>query len=288
MFLASTYKDVLNQISTEALAKSELHLSTKVTTFTPKNPSSQGSLVTVTTTENITHVFDEVILTCPLGWLKRNLSAFSPGLPLRIIEAIQHISYGRLEKVYLTFPTAFWVSESSNPFFAQFLSPTYTDENPENWTIECVNLAMLPGTCAQPTLLFYINGPCAKHVTSLVSGLEPGTDEYKANLDHFFKPYYSLLPNYSASSCVPTNILATDWQNDEFAGWGSYTTFQTSNASEDVQLDKDIEALREGCPDVGIWFAGEHTAPFVALGTVTGAYWSGQAVGKRVAEVYGL
>ena len=55
-----------------------------------------------------------------------------------------------------------------------------------------------------------------------------------------------------------------------------------------MQLDRDIEALREGCPERGIWFAGEHTAPFVALGTVTGAYWSGEGVAKRVVEMYGL
>ena len=57
---------------------------------------------------------------------------------------------------------------------------------------------------------------------------------------------------------------------------------------EEVQLDRDIEALREGLPDRGIWFAGEHTAPFVALGTVTGAWWSGEGVGRRIAAVYGL
>lgn len=57
---------------------------------------------------------------------------------------------------------------------------------------------------------------------------------------------------------------------------------------EEVRLDKDIEALREGCPDRGVWFAGEHTAPFVALGTITGAYWSGEAVGRRIAAAYGI
>jgi hypothetical protein len=46
--------------------------------------------------------------------------------------------------------------------------------------------------------------------------------------------------------------------------------------------------MREGLPGRGVWFAGEHTAPFVALGTVTGAYWSGEAVGRRIAETYGL
>lgn len=55
-----------------------------------------------------------------------------------------------------------------------------------------------------------------------------------------------------------------------------------------MHLDKDIEALREGCPERGVWFAGEHTAPFVALGTVTGAYWSGDKVAARVLEAYGM
>lgn len=35
-------------------------------------------------------------------------------------------------------------------------------------------------------------------------------------------------------------------------------------------------------------FAGEHTAPFVALGTVTGAYWSGESVAQRIANAYGM
>ena len=39
---------------------------------------------------------------------------------------------------------------------------------------------------------------------------------------------------------------------------------------------------------MGLWFAGEHTAPFVALGTVTGAYWSGEAVAGRIVEAYGM
>lgn len=46
--------------------------------------------------------------------------------------------------------------------------------------------------------------------------------------------------------------------------------------------------MREGLTGRSLWFAGEHTAPFVALGTATGAYWSGEAVGKRIAEAYGM
>ena len=295
--MASTYKSILDLIAKGALAKAELQTSTKVTSFKSSIQSGQPPSVAITTASNDIVKFDEVIVTCPLGWLKRNISSFSPTLPCRITTAIEHISYGRLEKVYITFPAAFWLSsyslETVSAFFSQFLPPTYaSDQNPERWTTECVSLASLPGSCAHPTLLFYFHGPCAQHVTSLIHGLDPASKEYFSRLDAFFHPYYSLLPGYSSSSpdCEPSGILVTNWQNDELAGFGSYTTFQASDPAKDgeVQLDKDIETLREGCPERGIWFAGEHTAPFVALGTVTGAYWSGEAVAKRVAEVYGL
>ena len=79
-------------------------------------------------------------------------------------------------------------------------------------------------------------------------------------------------------------MLATCWANDELAGYGSYSNFQ-------VGLEcggRDIERMREGMPERGIWFAGEHTAPFIATGTVTGAYWSGERVAERVAEAFGV
>jgi len=46
--------------------------------------------------------------------------------------------------------------------------------------------------------------------------------------------------------------------------------------------------MRYGLPERGIWFAGEHTAPFVALGTTTGAYVSGEEVALRLLQKYGV
>ena len=83
---------------------------------------------------------------------------------------------------------------------------------------------------------------------------------------------------------MPIACIATDWIADELAGNGSYSTFRTGL----YRADEDIEVMREGLPDIHLWFAGEHCAPFVSLGTVTGAYWSGEAVGKRIADAYGV
>lgn len=197
----------------------------------------------------------------------------------------------------------------ATPFHFQFLSPSYGAlQKSHRWTLGSVSFAALPPPTAHPTLLFYLNGPGGQHVTSLVSGLAPISPEYHSLLVAFFRPYFSRLPNYDSASagCEPVRVLSTNWQNDELAGWGSYTNFQISEAPrsrnqevngtsvgdgegvEGVRLDKDIETLREGCPNRGIWFAGEHTAPFVALGTVTGAYWSGEAVARRIAATYGV
>ena len=46
----------------------------------------------------------------------------------------------------------------------------------------------------------------------------------------------------------------------------------------------DVEAIRRGMPEQHIFFAGEHTAPFDGLGTVAGAYTSGEEIAKRIIE----
>lgn len=82
-------------------------------------------------------------------------------------------------------------------------------------------------------------------------------------------------------------MLATRWQKDPYAGHGSYCNFQVGL----THADRDIEALRSGMGSGlarGLWFAGEHTAPFVALGTTTGAYWSGERAATQICEAYGL
>jgi hypothetical protein len=137
-------------------------------------------------------------------------------------------------------------------------------------------------------LLFYTYGPTSFHIASLLKNFSTPTSD-PAIVDillPFFTPYFSRLPNYDASnpSHQPTKMLATVWTNDELAGYGSYANFQTGLE----RGGEDVEVMREGMPERGVWLAGEHTAPFVALGTVTGAYWAGEGVGKRIVRAYGL
>jgi hypothetical protein len=255
--------------------------------------------------------FDEIVVTVPLGCLKRDTIKFKPPVLPEISRAISHASYSRLEKVYISFPVAFWdhptptskvmrakslIEASMCPSFVHYLHPQYVPEEQKSWTLELVTLSSpnLFGDRAQASLLFHTYGPCATHVTSLIDRVSPTSSEYFQAINDFFCPYYSLLPNYIAGhpDCTPIAVLATNWQNDDLAGNGSYMNFQIRNEvnepTEEAMLDEDIRAMRKGMPERGIWFAGEHTAPFVAVATTTGAYWSGESVGIRILGAYGL
>lgn len=305
--MASTYKRILEHVAKTATAHADIRLNEPVTSINApfrKDQSSTPQQVTVTTATGTTYDFDEVVVTCPLGWLKQNLSAFTPALPPRLLQAINNISYGRLEKVYVTFPRAFWhtnQTETSNtntpktpttpdPVFAQFLEPSYTS-HPQHieWNQECLSLASLPAPHAHPTLLFYTYGESGAEIINTISHLSPSSPEYKEALIKFVEPFYSRLPGYAPGhlDCVPTALLATQWQKDVYAGNGSYCNFQVGL----TEADRDIEVMRSGDgigPRRGLWFAGEHTAPFVALGTTTGAFWSGERIANFVCEGLGL
>lgn len=187
-------------------------------------------------------------------------------------------------QVLIEFPIAFWESDSIDSksssngtiSFVHWLSPSYaTSTNPRKWRLECVSFHAFPEPYQRNILLFYTYGDCSTHITSSIRSLQgKGRDEW---LRDFFEPYYSRLPGYT-ESMAPLRFLATEWCNDEFAGNGSYSNFQVG--MEDAA--QDVEAIRHGMPEQHIYFAGEYTAPFDGLGTVAGAYTSGEKIAERI------
>lgn len=335
-FVAETYHKILEAVQKPVREGADVKLNTPVSSILSgdgdSSPDDEHTRPRVRTADGAEYAFDEIVVTTPLGWLKRNQNAFLPPLNSRLAEAIDHISYGMLDKIYITFPSAFWDTSSSPearkhhshqpngidpqgktpnvtatttplhqprshagadnsisqhyPGFTHWLAPAYAyHTNPRQWDQQGMNLAALPASCAHPTLLFYIYGDCSKYIGFLVSSAA-SDEERDRKLNDFLEPYYSRLPNYDQSNpaCMPKAVLATAWANDEYAGYGSYSNFQVGLEKG----DEDIEVMRHGMPERGLWFAGEHTAPFIALGTSTGAYWSGEGVGKRIAKAYGL
>jgi hypothetical protein len=294
VFVAGTYRDILRRVRKDALegegGRVDLRLDTEVVHFEIEN--NHG--VTITTAAGQNERFDEVVITCPLGWLKREKErVFTPRLPPRLDQAIDNINYGRLEKLYVTFPRPFWLGDAANtdsyPIFTHFHDPSYVKHpSDEGWNQNVMSMAHLPGDLAHPTLLFYVYGACGTAIVKQVEGLQEHSEQYNSILEAFARPFYSKLPHFGAEAadCKPSSFLMTQWQNDRFAGNGSYCNFQVGLEEGDI----DIEVMRDagGLTEKGLWLAGEHTAPFIALGTTTGAWWSGEGVAKRICARYGL
>lgn len=268
---------MLDILALPAQKSGSIKLSTPITTVTSTKSLSTGKpRILLTSTDN-TFTVDRLIVTIPLGCLKRTSITFTPPLPPRLLQSISSLSYGTLEKIYVRFPTPFWHTSPTSSSFFNFLAPTYApDTNPRKWHMCCFSLAHLPAPHNQPTLLFYVFGSASKHITS--SAFSPShTPHGQAQYAAFTQPYFSRLDGYTPE-CVPSRIVATAWSNDEYAGFGSYSNFQVGLHDG----ERDIEVLAEGLAEEGVWFAGEHTAPVLGLGSVSGAYWSGEIAAVKV------
>ncbi|KAK6082165.1 flavin containing amine oxidoreductase [Seiridium cupressi] len=286
MFVASDYSAILDQISKSAREQASIKLGMKVVSVqTPTIRSSNQSLL-ITTEDGSKFEFDEVVMTTPLGWLQTHLDCFSPPLPSRLDSAINNLKLSQLEKVFITFPSAFWISDrtqDSFPSYTNWLAPEYApDTNPKHWPQEIWNLASFKEPNTHPTILFYLYGDCSRHIVNSIYGKTKAAKDSFVN--DFFYPYYSRLPGFDPNNpgCSPKAILASEWLKDELNGYGSYCNFQVGIE----EADKDVETIREGCAERRLWFCGEHAAPFEECGTVAGAYLSGESVGKKVVEVY--
>ncbi|PAV58901.1 hypothetical protein WR25_08890 [Diploscapter pachys] len=68
-----------------------------------------GNEVIITLSDNQTSTFDNVIVTCSLGYLKKHhRSLFNPSLPTIKQQAIQHMGFGRNMKIFVEFEHSWW------------------------------------------------------------------------------------------------------------------------------------------------------------------------------------
>ena len=97
LFCAGTFQNILSRVAGPALQNADVKLSTKVVRI-----ETNGDKAKIITDKGLEFDYDEVVVTAPLGWLKKNKTAFSPALPPRFSEAIDGIGYGCLEKVRIS------------------------------------------------------------------------------------------------------------------------------------------------------------------------------------------
>lgn len=208
--------------------------------------NNQGVVVT---TNQGNFSAEKVIITLPLGVLKKGSVEFSPQLPEPKVNAINRLGMGVLNKLYLRFPQVFWDKET------HLLG--YISTNKGEWA-EWINLYRYT---KQPVLLGFNAGSYGQAIESLT---DPAI---------ISRAMQTLQQMYGSKIPQPVGHLITRWQQDPFS-YGSYSYLATGATPGDRKILAESVNNR-------LFFAGEATSQKHPA-TVHGAFLSGVEAAKKI------
>lgn len=209
-----------------------------------------GSTGVTVKTQDQTYQADYVIVTLPLGVLKRKTIQFNPPLPPAKQAAIQNLGMGLLNKAYLRFDKVFWPKDLD---WLEYLSP-----DAGRW-VEWVSFAKI----GAPVLLGF-------HAAERAREIEAWSDQ--ALIADAMQALKAMFGNAIPQ---PVGVQITRWAQDPFA-YGSYSF----NAVGSSNQDRQALAKKNG----RLYWAGEATHSEYA-GTVHGAYLSGTRAAKSLLKI---
>jgi polyamine oxidase len=216
---------------------------------------------------------DAVIVTVPLGVLRRNMISFHPDLPKPLQRGINSFSYGALGKVFVEFEEVFWSKD--NDQFIYYPSPLAdgipVDESSIlSYATVTSNLWIMSGT---KELCIQIAEPLTQRIESIAS---------PADLYMFFEPLFKIFRTEPYKELPQLlNIETTHWTQDPLAGFGTYSVEKSGDESG-IWMD----ALQENRGS-RLQFAGEHCTE-VGNGCVHGAFETGEIAAKNLLETLGV
>jgi monoamine oxidase len=192
-----------------------------------------------------------VVVTVPLGVLKRGRPRFSPALPADRSAAIERLGFGRYEKVALRFGEPFWRTAG----LAHMLIFPRDPGAPAVWVIGQDAFG------GGPVLLFQIFHSAARRV---LDAPEDETVRWALQL---------LTDVVGGPVPEPAAVAVTSWANDRWAG-GAYTHIPPEAQPADADLLGEPIGGR-------LLFAGEHTQS-ARLAYADGAMTSGIREAQRL------
>lgn len=209
-----------------------------------------SSGVTVTTNQG-TFSGDRVIVTVPLGVLKKNGITFSPALPAAKLNAISKLGMGTLGKVFLRFPSVFW----ANVDWLEYMASPANRGHWQQW----LNVARVTG--GKPILLAFSGADFAE------------ASEGWSDAQIVESAMVSLRAMYGNNIPAPVDYQLTRWHSDPFS-YGSYS-FNAAGSTPTMRNDLAANINKR------VFFAGEATQKMM-FATVHGAYLSGIAAANGI------
>eukprot|EP00210_Caulerpa_lentillifera_P000166 g161.t1 len=191
-------------------------------------------------TQDTIHKGDIVLVTVPLGVLKRNKIKFDPPLSDRKLQAIQSLGYGTLNKVVMWFPMCFWknrgdvfgfINQNEKQRGRFFLFYSYV------------------GISGGNVLVSLVSGQSAKVFETKRE--EVIIAEVMQVLANIFTPHG--VHGRSLHIPTPIKVCCTSWGQDPFS-YGSY-----SSVSMGCNGGKNYDIMAENIAK-RVFFAGEATS----------------------------
>lgn len=196
---------------------------------------------------------DYVIVSVPLGVLKKGTIKFHPELPMNKKNAIENTNMGNVNKFLLVWDTPFWETE------LQYIGYTGGEKGKYNYFLNLNTFA--PDANALMTFAFGDEATISEGKSDVVIQEEI--------MSHLRTIYGNTIPNAK-------HFLRTKWgQNPHSFGAYSYATNGTTTQDFDHM---ELEIMDR------LFFAGEHTE-FDYRGTVHGAYLSGIREANKIIEL---
>lgn len=207
--------------------------------------------VTVTTDQG-TFQANRVIITLPLGVLKKGAIKFEPALPETKLQAIQRLGMGVANKIALRFEKTFWPEDRDFLYFAGKKGGEFV-----GW----VNMKRYTPA---PILVLWNHGDHARAVESL------SMNDRKARAMEVIRGIFG------TNIPAPKGAVVTRWMSDPFTR-GSYSNLAVGSSYD------DFDALAEPVEN-RLFFAGEATSRRHSA-TVHGAFITGIREALRVRKL---
>ncbi|CAA7034174.1 unnamed protein product [Microthlaspi erraticum] len=202
---------------------------------------------------------DMVLVTVPLGVLKKGAIEFHPELPEKKREAIERLGFGLLNKVAMLFPYNFWGEEIDT--FGRLTEDSRTRG-------EFFLFYSYSSVSGGPLLVALVAGDAAERFETLSP-----TDSVKRVLEilrGIYHPKGIVVPD-------PVQALCSRWGQDKFS-YGSYSYVAVGSSGDDYDI------LAESVGDGRVFFAGEATNKQYPA-TMHGAFLSGMREAANILRV---
>ncbi|MED6279584.1 hypothetical protein CHARACLAT_002172 [Characodon lateralis] len=242
------------------------------------NTKEEQNSVTVECEDGERIVADHVIVTVPLGYLKRHHSSlFQPPLPLHKLHSIQRLGFGTNNKIFVEFDAPWWDADCDVIQLVWEDEDALVDQVPDvqrSWTKKLFGF-----TVVQPTERYghlvcgWIAGHESEHMETLSE-------------QEVMHAVTQLIRRFTGNpSITPRRILRSQWFHDPWTN-GSYSHLAMGCSEQDLKNMMEPLPLNESkARSLQVLFAGEATH-LCYFSTVHGALLTGWREADRLISHY--